>query len=413
MRGPLRCLLGPGWKNVSTSSIDHRRPDRHGSAATEAGWVASAIGLAKELKALAPDGPAGQNVRDAIERFADQPPAQQILQLPGTFLEVARELGAGKPRPGEVLEMLRELVRERHAELLQIPAFAQVIEADQRRSGMLAWLLRENVDRLERTHQELAARETELDSVRRDRDQLEAERRALAREVDHLRPLADAGLLAAGISHDLKNTLQALAGHADMARAALPPTAEPAQHLRKAILASEHAAELSRRIVQWAGAERGSPEPSSLSTLTAEVIDLVAPGVPPNVRVQVSLADELPLILVDPTDLRRIILNLMVNAWQAIGERDGVIRVTTGIHDGREPGAWLEVGDDGSGMDGETRDRLFEPFYSAHGGCGLGLATVRTLVERQGGTIEVWSEPAHGARFRVTLPAYRSPRTRA
>ena len=58
-------------------------------------------------------------------------------------------------------------------------------------------------------------------------------------------------------------------------------------------------------------------------------------------------------------------------------------------------------------MDGETRDRLFEPFYSAQGGQGLGLATVRTLVERQGGTIEVWSEPARGARFRVTLPAYR------
>ena len=393
---------------MSTNAADPRRADRARSIEETTLLVAAAQELARDLGTRAPAGPRGERVHAAIARLVAAEPDRCLAQLPDVFLDVVHELGANEPHPGEALESLRTLVRDRHSALLRLPAFAQVIEADQRRSGMLAWLLRENVDRLERMHHEMAGRESELEAVKRDRDQLEGERRALARELDHLRPLADAGLLAAGVAHDLKNLLQAVAGHADMARAALAPSNEAAPHLRKTILAAEHAAELSRRIVRWAKAERGVAEPLNLSAVVAEVLDLVAPGAPQNVLLRPLLAEGLPLVLADPTDVRRIVLNLVVNAWQAIGERKGEIRISTGRAEGREPGTWLEVGDDGRGMDGETRDRLFEPFYSAHGGQGLGLATVRTLVERQGGTIEVWSEPARGARFRVTLPAYRS-----
>ena len=393
---------------MSTNAADPRRADRARSIEETTLLVAAAQELARDLGTRAPAGPRGERVHAAIARLVAAEPDRCLAQLPDVFLDVVHELGANEPHPGETLESLRTLVRERHSALLRLPAFAQVIEADQRRSGMLAWLLRENVDRLERMHHEMAGRESELEAVKRDRDQLEGERRALARELDHLRPLADAGLLAAGVAHDLKNLLQAVAGHADMARAALAPSNEAAPHLRKTILAAEHAAELSRRIVRWAKAERGVAEPLDLSAVVAEVLDLVAPGAPQDVLLRPLLAEGLPLVLADPTDVRRIVLNLVVNAWQAIGERKGEIRISTGRAEGREPGTWLEVGDDGRGMDGETRDRLFEPFYSAHGGQGLGLATVRTLVERQGGTIEVWSEPARGARFRVTLPAYRS-----
>lgn len=282
-------------------------------------------------------------------------------------------------------------------------------EADQRHAGMLAWLLHENVDRLERMHQELAGYQSELGDAKRDRDKLEAAARALTRELEHLRALADAGLIAAGVAHDLKNLLQAVVGHADLARSALGPDHAASAELDQAILAADHAAELSRRIVAWATPGEGKPESLDLSALTAEVLDLVAPGAPARVRLVPTFAQALPRVLADPTDLRRIVLNLVVNAWQAIGGEDGVVHITTGVAEGRERGAWLEVSDDGRGMDGETRDRLFEPFYSTHGGHGLGLATVQALVARQGGTIEVWSEPARGARFRVTLPSPPHP----
>ncbi len=397
---------------MSTHAADPRRSSRLEALGETPALAAAALSLARDLLERAPEGVRGDRVRKVIERLEALNPTERVEQLPDLFLDVAHELGAGEPHPGEALESLRLMVREKHSDLLKLPTFARVVEADQRRSGMLAWLLRENVDRLERVHQEMAGRQSELESAKRDRDQLEAERRALARELDHLRPLADAGLLAAGVAHDLKNLLQAVTGHTDMARAALPPSSEAAPHLRKAIIAADHAAELSRRIVRWARAERGTPEPTDLSELTAEVLDLVAPGAPTHAHLHTTLADNLPLVLADPTDLRRIVLNRVVNAWQAIGDDNGEVRVTTGAAEGREPGAYLEVKDTGRGMDGETRDRLFEPFYSTHGGHGLGLATVRALVERQGGTIEVWSEPARGARFRVTLPASpRQPQT--
>jgi signal transduction histidine kinase len=390
---------------VPTPTDGPRRSKRTCVPGDTGSLARAAATLAHELEARAPQGERGDRVRRALNRLESLAPEQRLAELPEVFLDVAHELGANEPHPGEALEALRALVREQHAELLSVPAFAQVVESDQRRSGMLAWLLRENVDRLERVHHEMAARESELEATRRDRDQLEAERRALARELDHLRPLADAGLLAAGVAHDLKNLLQAVAGHADMARAALPPSAEAAPHLRKVILAADHAAELSRRIVRWSKAEPGCPEPLDLSQVAAEVVDLVAPGAPEHVQIRSALEERLPMVMADPTDVRRIILNLVVNAWQAIGDAEGEVRIATGAAEGRERGAWLEVGDDGRGMDGETRDRLFEPFYSTRGGHGLGLSTVRTLVERQGGSIEVWSEPGRGARLRVTLPA--------
>jgi signal transduction histidine kinase len=155
----------------------------------------------------------------------------------------------------------------------------------------------------------------------------------------------------------------------------------------------------------WAKQEKSTPQPFDVSKLADEVLDLISSSAPPKVRLSRSLASSLPAALANAADTRRIVLNLVVNAWQAIGAEPGEVCVTTGLTEEREAHVFVEVSDDGCGMSDETRLRIFDPFFTTRDeGCGLGLPMVARLVEKHGGRLEVWSEPGHGARFRVSLP---------
>jgi signal transduction histidine kinase len=271
---------------------------------------------------------------------------------------------------------------------------------------MLEWLLQENVHRLERMNSELGGQAAETERLRRELSQLETERAQLAQELARSRSLADIGMMTAGVVHDFNNLLQAIIGYASLTHDELPADDPRRSTLEQSLDAAGRAAELTRRLMDWAKREPGHAEPCDLGVLTGEVLDLLAPSSPPRALLLRALAPHLPLVMADPTELRRIVLNLMMNAWQAIGERPGEVLVTTGTIEGRERRVFVEVSDDGCGMDEETRMRVFEPFYSTRDqGYGLGLPTVQRLVETLGGTIEVWSEVGRGARFRVALPA--------
>jgi signal transduction histidine kinase len=254
---------------------------------------------------------------------------------------------------------------------------------------------------------ENAAVLADLECARAELDALWQAHQALERELARKRPLADLGWLAAGVMHDVNNALQVVSANAGTARekAAARGSQAEAEAMEQVLGAVERAAGLARRLLDWAGRPVSRPEPVELGEIAGDVLELLRGSTPVRIRLVANLPKGLPPVLGVATDLRRLVLNLVTNAWQACEGGRGVVEVATGAcDDGRH--AWIEVADDGRGMDAATRARAFEPFFSTReDGHGLGLSLVREIVERHHGTIEVASRPGEGTRFRVTLPS--------
>ena len=171
--------------------------------------------------------------------------------------------------------------------------------------------------------------------------------------------------------------------------------------------------------------------PVSLEQLVGEVRELLGSIIPRTITVAYDFPQHLPMVAGDPSQLRQVVMNLLTNAAEAIGRRSGTIRVAAGTRTlrtgdtatthapgalGLAPGSyvWLEVRDDGIGMDAETLDRIFDPFFTTKPvgvGTGLGLSISYGIVQDHGGTIEVDSSPDKGSCFSVRLPL--RPPTRA
>ncbi len=330
------------------------------------------------------------------------PAARASSELPELLSGFERDVAGPQGDTDAEHEALRVLIHERHAVLLADPAFAQWLDAPHRHAAMLAWLLRDQVARIEQADRDAdPANET----LRRELARLRTEHAAVVRELEQRRAQADIGLMAAGMVHDFNNVLSVIAGHASMVRSTASP--RDLASLDLILQAAHRASELSRTLLRWVRHERPRPEPVDVSAVAREVVDLLAISAPSRVLMVRRLAADLPLVLADPIELRRVVLNLVVNAWQAIGDGPGQVSVATGISGGDAPEVWLEVLDDGRGMKADVSMRVFEPFFSTRdGGTGLGLATVHSIVHRAGGRVEVWSQPGRGARFRVSLPEH-------
>ncbi|MFN8587318.1 MAG: ATP-binding protein [Candidatus Eisenbacteria bacterium] len=352
----------------------------------------------RDLEAMVPAGPAGRGARRALERLMEQAEADRLAALPEALARFEQALAETGRDPAEVHEHVRALARERHAALLHEPAVAHVIEAPHRRADMLSWLLRENANRTERMSAESQRLQQELTRAL-------AEREVLARELERQRNLAEVGLLAAGLAHDINNILQVVGGHTAMVRHALAPDHPDRPALDAVIAATHRAGELARRMIAVARQESAPAQAVDLDAVVTEIVELVKPAAPKHVRIEMALAGSLPPVFADPTDARRVALNLVVNAWQAIGPEGGTVRITTGPGTPRRPMPWLEVSDDGCGMSEEVQCRVFQPFFTTRAdGRGLGLPTVHALVEKHGGTLEIHSESGKGTRVRVSLP---------
>jgi len=244
--------------------------------------------------------------------------------------------------------------------------------------------------------------------VHAERDRLLFERNLL--ETQRLESLA---VLAGGIAHDFNNLLTAILGNANLARMDLPTTS-PAQNNLEAIeRASVRAAELCQQMLAYAGKTRLSSKPIDLSDFVREAGQLLLVSFGQNVGITFELADDLPPVWGDATQLRQILMDLAINAAEAIGAAPGRMIVRTGLAESGNrsagPFAFLEVSDDGCGMDDETVAKIFDPFFTTKFvGRGLGLAASLGLVRQHGGSIEVHSRPGEGSRFRVLLPTRRA-----
>lgn len=227
--------------------------------------------------------------------------------------------------------------------------------------------------------------------------------------------------LAAGIAHDFNNLVTGIVGNAAIARMALTPDSPAATVLRDIELAGLRAGELAHQLLAYSGRGERDARPQHLNTLVQEMTRLLRVSLKPGVELKLRLAHRLPLVNGDATQLRQVVMNLVLNASEAVGEAEGTVRVATGkieadarylrrcrLGDQCKPGtyAYVEVRDTGAGMDRQTLERIFEPYFTTKfAGRGLGLAAVFGIVRSHGGAIAVNSKPGAGTSIRILLPA--------
>jgi PAS domain S-box-containing protein len=256
------------------------------------------------------------------------------------------------------------------------------------------------------------------------RRQEEEERRRLEEKLRQAQKLESMGIMAGGIAHDFNNLLTGILGYANLAAREAGPAIR--DYLEQISRASHRASDLCEQMLACAGRGRTTLAPLDLSALAAETTDLLRPALPAPVGVQFELASELPRVEGDATQLRQVVMNLVLNAAEAMAGEQGRITVRTGctrcdraalrstyLEEDLPEGEYvfLEVADTGSGMDAATRAKIFEPFFTTKFmGRGLGLAAVLGIVRGHRGAIQLDTEVGRGTTFRVLLPrAARTP----
>ena len=252
------------------------------------------------------------------------------------------------------------------------------------------------------------------------RAEVEAARVRFEARLQETQKLESLGVLAGGIAHDFNNLLTSILGNASLARLDLPPHS-PANHsLERIETASLRAADLCKQMLAYAGKGRLVVQPVNLTQLVQETAHLLQVSISKRAVLKFDLAPNLPAVLVDASQLRQIVMNLVINASEAIGERSGVIALATGLvradreylADSRLAGdlsegdyVFLEASDTGCGMTPEIQARIFEPFFTTKfTGRGLGLAAVLGIVRGHRGALKVDSVPGKGSTFRLLLP---------
>ncbi len=248
----------------------------------------------------------------------------------------------------------------------------------------------------------------------------EADKLAIERKLLESQKLESLGLLAGGIAHDFNNILAGILGNANLAQFKLSKDSNVLPHLHKIELATARAAELCQQMLAYSGKSSFLVEPVDLSQLVSDTLPLLHTTLVSRATVHLNLSPHPVIVMADATQLRQIVMNLVLNATDAVSARLGEINLTTGIrafdhdflHAAREgdaltPGeyAFVEVRDNGCGMDAATLSRIFDPFFTTKfAGRGLGLAAVRGIVRGHRGALHVVSTPAAGSTFTLLLP---------
>ncbi|RII26450.1 MAG: hypothetical protein CXR30_16345 [Geobacter sp.] len=258
-----------------------------------------------------------------------------------------------------------------------------------------------------------------------ERKQAAEERLKLERQLLHVQKLESLGVLAGGIAHDFNNILTAIIGNADLALMRLSNESPVVENLRRIEQAAVNASDLARQMLAYSGKGKFIVENMDLSRLLENMLHMLEVSISKKAILRLDLMPSLPPIEGDATQIRQIVMNLVINASEAIGDRSGVIAITTGcldcdrsylkdvlyeenLSDGLY--VYLEIADTGCGMDRETVDKIFDPFFTTKfTGRGLGMAAVLGIVRGHRGAIKIYSEPGRGTTFKILLPASGKP----
>ncbi len=285
--------------------------------------------------------------------------------------------------------------------------------------------LRKSQESLEKSIRERTA-ELELtnDFLRREleeRERREDEHRKLQAQVQHAQRLESLGVLAGGIAHDFNNLLASIMGYASLAAMDLPEDSRARKSLDHVLTAAKSASDLTQQMLAYSGRGTFVVDLLNVTTLIEGVARLLETTISKKATLQLNLAPELPPVQGDASQIRQVVMNLITNASESLGENRGTVTVTTGVQQAQagelvslEPGnplpegryVFIEVSDTGCGMDEETLGKIFDPFFTTKfTGRGLGLAAVLGIIRGHHGSIRVDSRVGAGTTFRVMFPA--------
>ncbi len=233
--------------------------------------------------------------------------------------------------------------------------------------------------------------------------------------------LESLGVLAGGIAHDFNNLLGALRGNLDLARTELPESSRVKTYVAKSEKIIERAANLTRQLLAYSGKGQFQVKPMDLSQQVKEMGNLLSVSVSKKASLNYQIREGLPAIIGDTSQIQQVIMNLVINASEALSDQGGYVRISTDsefldeselrrVYAGQElaagPYVALEVQDNGHGMDSRTIERIFDPFFTTKfHGRGLGLAAMLGIVKSHKGGIKVHSEVGHGTTFKVLFPS--------
>jgi PAS domain S-box-containing protein len=251
-----------------------------------------------------------------------------------------------------------------------------------------------------------------------ERKRLDKEKADLQSQLLHAQKMESVGRLAGGIAHDFNNMLHVITGFADLLVRKLPGDSQLSSYVNEIQRAAGRAQDVTRQLLAFSRRQMISPVPSDLNSLVARMSGGLSRLIGEDVELRVEGAEGLWGVSVDPTQIDQILLNLAVNARDAMPDGGKMTIETTNVrldetycrrHATAKPGDYvlLAVSDNGIGMNKETLSRIFEPFFTTKEkgkGTGLGLATVHGIVEQNGGFVNVYSEPGQGTTFRIYLP---------
>lgn len=347
----------------------------------------------------------GVLVLDAKNRIADMNPAA------ARFLE-ATGSGIGKPaesvlnlKPEEIMAQLSHPIEGR-------------VEVLNDSSGRPTWL-EMDISSLPDRRGFASGRLIVIRDIT-ERKRAESERLEMERHLLRAQKLESLGILAGGIAHDFNNLLMVILGNLELAQTGIPAGSPANANIVNAITSAKRAADIIRQILVYSGRGTFRKEAVNLTELVQEMVNLLRISISKNAVLDLNLGRALPPILADPGQIQQIVMNIIINAADAIGGQTGTITVTTDVRDCDEqylmrscqeekPAAGrfirLEVSDTGCGMDQQTRQLLFDPYFSTKfTGRGLGMSAVLGIVRSHNGAIIVESEVNRGTIITVLFP---------
>jgi PAS domain S-box-containing protein len=246
------------------------------------------------------------------------------------------------------------------------------------------------------------------------------ERRRIQGQLLQAQKLESVGLLAGGIAHDFNNLLTTILGGASSAMLELADDHPARENVENVVLASRRAADLTRQLLAYSGKGHFKVEAIDISSVVTELGTLLEATVAKNVRLELDVLPDTPAIEADVAQMHQVLMNLIINAAESIGDRQGTVYVRTGVEEIDElpptdgfvteilttgPHVFVEIKDTGCGMSSETLSKIFDPYFSTKfTGRGLGLAAVLGIVRGQKGALCVRSTLGKGSTFKVLFP---------
>ena len=254
-----------------------------------------------------------------------------------------------------------------------------------------------------------------------DRITAEEEKNIMQSKLQQTQKLESLGVLAGGIAHDFNNILTSIVGNADLALMKINPDSPAIDNLRRIENAAGKAADLAKQMLAYSGKGRFIIESLDMNRLLEEMLHMLEVSISKKAVLRLNLTPNLPPVEADATQIRQILMNLVINASEAVSERSGVIAISTGCVDCNRNylnDVWLngnlneglyvylEIADTGCGMDKDTLSKIFDPFFTTKfTGRGLGMSAVLGIVRGHKGAINVYSEAGKGTTFKILLPA--------